>query len=83
MVEIWLKYFLSELWLLYKIPVVCVVAEKLSGEGAEVVADMLQEVQVNSKERDTAVRLLKTGGLEAQVSEYSPQVCQLKPVSFI
>ena len=32
-------------------------------ESANVVANILQKIQVNSEERDVAVRLLKTGGL--------------------
>jgi hypothetical protein len=41
------------------------VAEKSSGEGADAVADMLQKIQMNSEERNTAIRLLKTGESEA------------------
>jgi len=32
-------------------------------ESADAVASILQKIQVNSEERDVAVRLLKTGGL--------------------
>lgn len=37
-------------------------------ESAEAVASILQKIQVNSEERDVAVRLLKTGGLSIAVS---------------
>lgn len=36
-------------------------AERLSGESADPVMSMLQNMQVNSEERDVAIRLLKTG----------------------
>jgi hypothetical protein len=36
-------------------------AEKLSGESADAVMNMLQNMQVNSEDRDVAIRLLKTG----------------------
>jgi hypothetical protein len=36
-------------------------AEKLSGERADAVMNMLQNMQVNSEDRDMAIRLLKTG----------------------
>lgn len=36
-------------------------AEKLSGESADTVMNMLQNMQVNSEDRDVAIRLLKTG----------------------
>jgi len=37
-------------------------------ESADAVASILQKIQVNSEERDVAVRLLKTGGLSVAVS---------------
>ena len=37
-------------------------------ESADAVASILQKIQVNSEERDVAVRLLKTGELSVAVS---------------
>jgi len=37
-------------------------------ECADEVANILQKIQVNSEERDMAVRLLKTGGLSVALS---------------
>lgn len=37
-------------------------------ESADAVASILQKIQVNSEERDVALRLLKTGGLSVAVS---------------
>lgn len=42
-----------------------VVAENSSREVAGAAADASQKIQANSEERDMAIRLLKTGGLEA------------------
>lgn len=36
-------------------------AEKLSGESADPLMNMLENMQVNGEERDVAIRLLKTG----------------------
>jgi hypothetical protein len=34
-----------------------------AGESADVMANILQKIQVNSEERDVAIRMLKTGAL--------------------
>lgn len=57
-------------------------AEKSSGEGAgaDAVVDMLQKIQVNSEERDMAIRLLKTGGLEAASVKVQPAVLAIEVI---
>lgn len=56
-------------------------ADKSSWEGADAVANMLQKVQVNSEERDVAIRLLKTGGLLVACISVQPTYANISAMS--